>query len=100
LPPPRPAPLPYTTRFRSGHVPGLQRQEISDRLAPQALLDDLDVAHELHRLVVADVVEAKRGGARCRVGRVAVPAGIRLRDALEGDRKSTRLNSSHQIISY
>src|SRR5258708_12541912 len=30
----------------------------------------------------------------------ALPKGIELVTSVEGDRKSTRLNSSHQIISY
>src|SRR5437763_5434257 len=66
------------------HVAGLQRQEVLHRLAPEAVLDDLDVAQQLHRLTVADVVEPKRRRARGRVGSLAVPARIRLRDALRG----------------
>src|SRR5437879_13217503 len=49
-----------------GHVAQLQRQAVLHRLAPEALLDDLDVAHELDRLTVADVIKPERRRARGR----------------------------------
>src|SRR5258708_31772902 len=73
--PPRSTLFPYTTLFRSRvETPGVA-------LAPAAVA--------AARLV-------------CGVGRArAVPAGAAQQfPAAEGDRKSTRLNSSHQIISY
>src|SRR5207244_12243432 len=51
-------------------------------------------------------LSAFRPGAKISEGReelavaVRVPFGIALRGSSRGDRKSTRLNSSHQIISY
>src|SRR5580704_19647782 len=45
------------------HVAELHRQEILLRLAAEAFLDHLDVAHQLYRLVVADVVEPEGRGA-------------------------------------
>src|SRR6185437_14773224 len=75
-------------RFR--HVAELQRQEVLLGLAPQALLDHLDVAHQLHRLVIANVVETKGRATRCRVGCAAVPRGRRLRQLLAGPRYPLR----------
>src|SRR5207244_11079736 len=84
--PPRPPPFPYTTLFRSaraaGRPRGHSRESVLRRRAETAgrrrhLRRECDRAHS--RAVVA----ARRGGAGRR-----------------RDRKSTRLNSSHQIISY
>src|SRR5690348_18140454 len=77
--PPTSTLFPYTTLFRS--------------LFPQALLQNLDIAQQLDRMAVADVIETVRSAACGRIGMLAVPVGI-------GDRKSTRLNSSHPSISY
>src|SRR5207244_6203526 len=84
--PPRPTLFPYTTLFRSV------------RLA----------AHTVHlrgrRVRVPVVGLGVRPGDRDRgVGladRDRLGVGGRLVVAVPGDRKSTRLNSSHQIISY
>src|SRR3712207_7917666 len=92
--PPRSTLFPYTTLFRSGALHGdvdpelLVRQlgRVLDRRDPDFLAVDhdrvavdLDVAREapVHRVEAQEV----------RVG-------------LDGDRKSTRLNSSHANISY
>src|SRR3712207_8347961 len=77
--PPRSTLFPYTTLFRSrgGGAQGLAATGRDDRRADQ----------RQHRGRVGD----GGGGAR-------VP--LRLRDAGQGDRKSTRLNSSHANISY
>src|SRR5207244_10986127 len=48
----------------------------------------------------ADSLVRDRDGALLRVRRVALEAGVEGAEAVEQDRKSTRLNSSHQIISY
>src|SRR3712207_7911155 len=76
--PPRSTLFPYTTLFRSGGVgrgqhqfPGEEEEGAGDR---------------------GDVDEA----AEVRLG----PAAARHADQPEGDRKSTRLNSSHANISY
>src|SRR3712207_7045529 len=73
--PPRSTLFPYTTLFRSpgGRVVG-QRQVV--------------VAH-----VVAAVARGREVGVTAGGAPVFVPRG-------EGDRKSTRLNSSHANISY
>src|SRR5258708_24975844 len=75
--PPRSTLFPYTTLFRSGMADILQHLQARgldvDFLGARA-----DRAHQLPRLVLG----ARAGGES------------------RQDRKSTRLNSSHQIISY
>src|SRR5438552_8835212 len=70
--PPRPTLFPYTTLFRSRPVGGETYAIDTARVPLQ--------------------VEQGRTGARV--------ADLRRLVATTGDRKSTRLNSSHQIISY
>src|SRR5947208_12952532 len=74
LPPPTSSLFPYTTLFRSG---------VRDQ---QAI--DLGYRPRPHREVRITKPEHERG------------SGQRSRCPLPRDRKSTRLNSSHQIISY
>src|SRR3712207_7370826 len=76
--PPRSTLFPYTTLFRSGaEMPGLVAVERDALvLEPEHLVGRL-AAHDLDRVLVAEVVRA-----------------------LDRDRKSTRLNSSHANISY
>src|SRR2546422_8142572 len=75
--PPRSTLFPYTTLFRSPE-PGPERSHLLPEEAP---LDEL--AHQRLQLLQVQ-----------RLDQVIVGAG------LEGDRKSTRLNSSHGYISY
>src|SRR5258708_13944111 len=72
--PPRSTLFPYTTLFRSHSVVLIRNQRVSDGglIAFSRRLGDLDWA----------------------------PIQETGRRFVEGDRKSTRLNSSHQIISY
>src|SRR3569623_1828296 len=63
-----------------GHVALLQRYHVFFRFFTQALLDPLDVMHELHGLVVADVVEPIGRAAAGGVGRIAAPVRIRRGD--------------------
>src|SRR5947208_6348408 len=83
--PPRSTLFPYTTLFRSGRVPGA-------------------VFYSLQKSVDWTGGWIQRGA-----GPEADPApadlklvrlGPRFEDLADTDRKSTRLNSSHQIISY
>src|SRR5256885_9922195 len=89
--PPRSTLFPYTTLFRSEQAaePPRQRQQdrISDRDADRIvdLLEAVDIDHHDGR---AD--RGVRLGERQR----------RLEPVEEQDRKSTRLNSSHLVISY
>src|SRR5258708_24725482 len=76
--PPRSTLFPYTTLFRSPGVAGLPGRGERDRLLVGG--------------GVAGVLEDRQDEAE--------PAGVFLQLAPRPDRKSTRLNSSHQIISY
>src|SRR2546426_6100905 len=71
--PPRSTLFPYTTLFRSGQ----QDQGAVEHVAEEG--------RHLHALLLRDRLHHE-------VGRVA--------DVRVGDRKSTRLNSSHLVISY
>src|SRR2546428_8589081 len=84
--PPRSTLFPYTTLFRS-RVEALRDDRLRD--LGRGLLDPLHVVVarlDRHLLVVEHVVVAL-------LGRLEAPRR-------EGDRKSTRLNSSHDQISY
>src|SRR5258708_30529104 len=76
--PPRSTLFPYTTLFRSGNTP---MPVPASARAPAARRPELNPAAEIARLQA--VVNQHVGPLRSRT-----------------DRKSTRLNSSHQIISY
>src|SRR5690606_40287401 len=94
-PPPRPTLFPYTTLFRSGHGShgvGLVRGEQLPHACGACRLDLGVVARKLGFL---------HGAQQRIVGGVGVSHdrdGLALE--LLGDRKSTRLNSSHVKISY
>src|SRR5438552_18978637 len=77
-PPPRSTLFPYTTLFRS-------------RLGANTIFSLMAGAREL---------ELTRGTILIQVPPKAAPVRATTGSALGGDRKSTRLNSSHQIISY
>src|SRR3712207_7102098 len=81
--PPRSTLFPYTTLFRSCH--------------PAAHPADV-AAQSVSRHVVGHRVGDHGGGQRLEVAHQrVVPRGV---EGLLGDRKSTRLNSSHANISY
>src|SRR5207248_9952833 len=94
-PPPAPPLFPYTTLFRSDYGDDTNRPEARTRAqtarsgtvqsgrrpGSQAPWDN----GEIRSRVVADVVDRRR---------------LLLHPARIGDRKSTRLNSSHRTISY
>src|SRR2546430_10095066 len=80
--PPRSTLFPYTTLFRSPVRPGDPRR--------RGLLQQLEVRRQLlGGGGVSRIWEVRRGAMR---RRIRLPAA--------GDRKSTRLNSSHSQISY
>src|SRR2546427_2237724 len=84
--PPRSTLFPYTTLFRSGRVEEEGRKGLLHGLREH----ELQVPDALHHaLGPGEAVEAAMQVARRRVD-----AGV------DGDRKSTRLNSSHSQISY
>src|SRR5207244_13344763 len=93
LPPPPPRPSPYTTLFRSDLPAGT----VGDR--SPAPLDGADRSQllpaEAARGGAAGGARGRRGNHRPGAARLGAAVG-----AMIPDRKSTRLNSSHQIISY
>src|SRR5947207_8599241 len=92
--PPRPTLFPYTTLFRS------RRHE--DVRAQRTILlrngDPLAVGRHRHRSNPSDIARGHGDGSAVGDGvvvKLAVGGGVE-----ERDRKSTRLNSSHTVISY
>src|SRR5256885_12725021 len=77
--PPRSTLFPYTTLFRSGRGSEFLRQVVAD---PSGELPGAEIAD-----VQGDLMALLHGDDAARF-------------ALGGDRKSTRLNSSHLVISY
>src|SRR5258708_30918143 len=87
--PPRSTLFPYTTLFRSARV--RSRDDVGNQ--PRAQLLDLVLENELALLEAAQLQLVLR---RLKKRKLVLKDQIqKLRD-----RKSTRLNSSHQIISY
>src|SRR5258708_30753576 len=82
--PPRSTLFPYTTLFRSRHVGAGLFHRDSRLQSGKCILTK--VAE--FRLIAIPLEGQEQGGI------------IRLIEKAETDRKSTRLNSSHQIISY
>src|SRR5256885_13282436 len=85
--PPRSTLFPYTTLFRS------HREDVAEDQHRQA---------EARQVAVAQVVQSREEGAP-HEREEQDHRQRRVREALEGereDRKSTRLNSSHLVISY
>src|SRR3712207_8413738 len=85
--PPRSTLFPYTTLFRSIRLPRRGRvvRAVGDQLGGHLRREDDDVGDHKD--------EDEEGNA-------AAQRPVHLRIATEGDRKSTRLNSSHANISY
>src|SRR5256885_11409088 len=80
--PPRSTLFPYTTLFRSQHG-----YLLSSPRKREPIARDLSIAH--------------RSACPTRPRSLRRPAAVdRQRSAGDGDRKSTRLNSSHLVISY
>src|SRR2546426_11571445 len=96
--PPRSTLFPYTTLFRSDEGDGLDAVGVAHR--------DAEVAFLHLELALAEHVELYRRNAQgARLAqRGAVGGGVLHHElypaAAGGDRKSTRLNSSHLVISY
>src|SRR5437762_681088 len=96
LPPPRSPLFPYTTLFRSStSTPPCWRSALSSgddrRVGLVPRVDAADTVEELG--VFGDLPIA-------RPEQVPVRDVVQVRENLEADRKSTRLNSSHRCISY
>src|SRR5256885_11038168 len=85
--PPRSTLFPYTTLFRSNVAGSAQPVEF-DRRFRDAVADDLDMPQAL--VVLNETVSSDVPG----------PGKFELLASWDQDRKSTRLNSSHLVISY
>src|SRR5258708_40038474 len=96
--PPRSTLFPYTTLFRSClSAAGLTGHGVGNRKLFRGFLDASGVAHGMEDDLAGRLDLRDLGGAQHLVQR----QHFRLARSREGlDRKSTRLNSSHQIISY
>src|SRR5690554_7024929 len=94
LRPPRSTLFPYTTLFRS-YLSSIERE--SDHPLAKAIVEyigDVDPYEvENTNVVKGGGIVADINGSRVSVGNLALMES-------EGDRKSTRLNSSHVRISY
>src|SRR5207244_6099904 len=91
-PPPRATPFPYTTLFRSIAASGLLVSEYAPGVEPAPWRFPARNRIVAGLCAATVVVEAReRSGA-------LITADLALEEGR--DRKSTRLNSSHQIISY
>src|SRR5258708_25966943 len=90
--PPRSTLFPYTTLFRSDRAPALEPRECTPGAQQRLLQRVFCVRHRAQHSVAVDLQLAAVRSGEPTEGIVVAPLG--------GDRKSTRLNSSHQIISY
>src|SRR5207248_6067163 len=97
-PPPGSTPFPYTTLFRS--------LEEAVRIAA-AVADGVHFAHQhgvVHRDVKPDNIHIlPDGGVKITdfgIARITFEPTLTADGQIFGDRKSTRLNSSHRTISY
>src|SRR5207248_9091237 len=97
--PPRSRPFPYTTLFRSGH----EKQEASEVSARRMGTNPSARSFRQWYSRAGNLLE--HGPARVNqviadMARNFVLRGLRQRECMIEDRKSTRLNSSHRTISY
>src|SRR5256885_9911776 len=89
--PPRSTLFPYTTLFRSGDARG---HPVADRLGLRlARLAGAETAEEHH-------LDGAARAALCLERHVLGLVDGAAADGIHEDRKSTRLNSSHLVISY
>src|SRR5207244_13001960 len=96
VPPPRPPPFPYTTLFRS-------RREVDSMTTHRSVLIGTAIVAGLTAAIRRPAPAPGPGGTPApeltNTSWLNSDKPLRLAE-LRGDRKSTRLNSSHQIISY
>src|SRR5205807_10505422 len=96
-PPPRPTLSPYTTLFRSR----VQAEPTDDEIWRA-----IELARHEERPYTLDYIErlcddfVELHGDRGRADDAAIVAGLGRFEGRTVDRKSTRLNSSHLVISY
>src|SRR5256886_2974816 len=92
--PPRSTLFPYTTLFRSRRAVEFQEPNLSHNLA---LRDALQPIARRHGATVSAIAVA---WTLAWPGVTGAIVGARTAGQVDGDRKSTRLNSSHSQISY
>src|SRR5438034_3781144 len=91
--PPRSTLFPYTTLFRSQTIV----ENVADTDATVLIRGESGVGKDLVARAL-HAASARRGGPFVKVNCAAIPPGLLESELL--DRKSTRLNSSHTVISY
>src|SRR5256885_16223800 len=96
--PPRSTLFPYTTLFRSHAVRETPFIVVPGQDADKGLVEHLGLGHVEGR-AVRIVVEIDGNGRRL-VDAENAAQPVRLGRLFHQDRKSTRLNSSHLVISY
>src|SRR5256885_10034193 len=91
--PPRSTLFPYTTLFRSAYT---------GDLGALAVLRGKELANPDDYVILPEVISKEPAGPAVRRGDDEWFAVVRwtLNAMIEADRKSTRLNSSHLVISY
>src|SRR3712207_8633621 len=90
--PPRSTLFPYTTLFRSHH------EGVGPGVLAQRDGVEVDAPVDLQRDVAPGRVDGLAGGPD--LAQLVVHERLAAEAGLDGDRKSTRLNSSHANISY
>src|SRR5207244_12406754 len=99
-PPPTSTLFPYTTLFRSVLAEHLQAPRLRVGAHPGGMRGDQDVFHVPERVVRGQRLRLKDIERRARNPPLLERLGQRRQIHDDADRKSTRLNSSHQITSY
>src|SRR5256885_11102977 len=95
--PPRSTLFPYTTLFRSVHAAWRPQQIAMARELP---LGSARSAYDHYEALAAQQAQVNKVAERMRAERQQWPHDLEDRNWLPPDRKSTRLNSSHLVISY
>src|SRR5437762_11464751 len=91
-PPPRSPPFPYTTLFRSAQPEQAEAAGAEDLAAGEGA----GIGREAAGVGHGNQGSGVRGRGSARID----SSCIHQRWSMDGDRKSTRLNSSHRCISY
>ena len=76
------------------HVPCLHRKKIPDRRLSNDLLERRDEIEQIHRLVVADVVDAIRRRTCGTFGPLRIPSRIRRSGAIQGADHASAISST------
>src|SRR5262245_63107570 len=96
-PPLRPTLFPYTTLFRSS--PGKRLDEILSKFASPAITEP-GLARPAHEAMESDTKDQRSRSEQAKAAAIVEVELSKIWKLVLGDRKSTRLNSSHLGISY